>query len=100
MYTPQFKRAFNEIMQCGEKYYSRSLQKELFRKIQNSKDLLQDNPAMGVLCPSLAHTGMDFRQIVLHKFLILVYFIIEDTLFYADLWDTRRDPSQLINRLT
>ena len=49
----------------------------VYNRILSYEPLLAQNPFMGI---------------VVHKYCKLVYYVEEDTVRIADLWDTRREP--------
>ena len=94
-YTPQFSRAFDFIMSCGQHYYSQSTTKHFYDSLKLYKSLLQENPKIGALEPLLEDTGIAFSSVVLHKYFKLIYFIEGDVIYLADIWDTRRKVENL-----
>lgn len=75
-------------------------------KIRNSLavsiDLLSDNPQMGALEQLLIHTRRAYRGHTIDKLCKLIYFIDEtsSTVVIADVWDTRREPHNLMHGLS
>lgn len=63
--------------------------------------LLSDNPQMGALEQMLAHTPRAYRGHTIDKLCKLIYFIDEtsSTVVIADVWDTRREPHNLMHGL-
>ena len=54
--------------------------------------LLAANPRLGITEPLLAGRKREYRSIVVHKLFKLVYYVKDETLYIAALWDTRREP--------
>ena len=54
---------------------------------------------MGLVEPLLEGRNKVYRSLVIHKLYKLVYYVDEETIYIADLWDVRRDPDRLIARL-
>ena len=64
--------------------------------------LLSSYPFMGRVEPLLTHKKRhEYRSLVVHKHFKLVYYVDESrqTVFIADLWDTRREPARLARPL-
>lgn len=40
-----------------------------------------------------------YRSFVVHRHYKLIYYIEKDTVYIADLWDTRREPVRLSGRV-
>lgn len=97
-YTPQFNQSFDEIMNCGNSYYSQKTLLSLFNRLKEVKGLLLSNPKLGGIAHDISNVEFEYRKIVLYKYLKLIYFIIDDTIYFADIWDTRRDPSYTASR--
>ena len=49
-------------------------------------------PGIGSYEPLLVERPEGFRSVVVHRNCKLVYYVDGDTLYIADLWDTRREP--------
>ena len=64
----------------------------VYNRILSNEPLLAQNPFMGPREVLLANRSEGFRSIVVHKYCKLVYYVEEDTVRIADLWDTRREP--------
>lgn len=57
---------------------------------------LSNNPFMGPLEPLLKGRKVAYRSLVIHKLYKLVYYVDNETIYIADLWDVRRDPERLV----
>ena len=55
--------------------------------------LIARNPAVGPKEPLLAGRPEEYRSVVAHKNCKLVYYVKDDILHIAALWDTRREPA-------
>ena len=86
-------------MTCAQQFYSRGLLRKLNAEIKNTERLMTDNPQMGALELQATGREYEYRSIVLCKPFKLVYFIYEDCLYIADVWDTRQLPESLAERL-
>ena len=64
----------------------------VYDRIFSYEPLLAQNPFMGPRETLLANRPEGFRSIVAHKYCKLIYYVEEDTIRIADLWDTRREP--------
>lgn len=98
-YTHQFKKTFNEIIGCGQKYYSIKTIQSLYGSLKKAKDNLQKNPFMGQKEPLLYGFEEEYRYILVGKHLKIIYTVISNRLYFVDLWDTRQSPRDLIDRL-
>lgn len=66
-------------------------------KIEKQLGLLEVFPYMGKVEPLLVGRRFEYRSLVVHPFLKLVYYINEtkERIVIANLWDTRQEPRQL-----
>jgi len=68
------------------------------RFIQEVKDvayLLEKMPELGHFEPLLSEYTQGYRSIVINHLNKLIYYIKDDTVLIAALWDTRREPKSL-----
>ena len=73
-----------------------------YNRVKSYEPLLKSNPHMGKAEPLLAdRTRHQYRSLVIHEHFKLIYYIDlpHDTLYIADLWDTRREPSRLAEQI-
>lgn len=56
------------------------------------QQVLSQNPQIGGLELLLIHRKKEYRSIILSKLTKLVYFIENDCVIIANIWDTRREP--------
>lgn len=98
-YLPQFERALDNMLTCNRQYYSRKVLSSLVSMLRKYRDLLKDNPLMGQSEPLLQNLSVDYRYIVFSGSLKLIYFVVGDTVFFADLWDIRQSQENLKKRI-
>ena len=73
--------------------------RNLYDRLLGYEPLLAANPGLGRKEPLLEGHPKGFRSIVVHKYCKLIYYVEEDGLHIADLWDTRREPDAQANNL-
>ena len=98
-YTSLFMQAFDDLVSCGHHFFSQQTLKNLINEIQRSKRLLTNQPYIGGEEPILEGMEPRHRHIIIKPYFKLIYTIFNDTLFFVDIWDTRRDPDELSNRV-
>lgn len=64
-------------------------------KIDNRLCLLENFPCMGKIEPLLLGRRYEYRSLVVHKRLKLIYYVKDDVIYIANLWDTRKEPQRL-----
>lgn len=98
-WTISFNKEYENIFACSKDYYGVSKLKELNRKLKQTEFLLLDNPYLGKAEIMLAYHELEYRSIMLSKPFKLIYTIYEDCIYLVDIWDTRREPKKLEERL-
>ncbi len=98
-YTPLFLRAFKDITECGQDIYGPKTQVRLVAALKDCKDKLQNNPLLGAREYLLEGEELEYRHVVIQPYFKLIYTIYENTIYFSDIWDTRRDPKKLEERL-
>lgn len=85
----------------GEKEFGVKAALKMNNRIMDYVRRLADNPGMGAVEPLLQGRKKPYRSLVVHKLIKLVYYVDESrqTVFIADLWDTRREPARLARPL-
>ena len=82
----------------GQEFGQRAMQ-NLYDRLLSYEPLLAANPGLGRKEPLLEGHPKGFRSIVVHRYCKLIYYVEEDGLHIADLWDTRREPDAQANNL-
>ena len=80
------------VMKYGIREFGERTAQRLYARIMSYEPLLAANPRLGVEEPLLAGRKRQYRSLVVHKLFKLVYYVKNDTLYIAALWDTRREP--------
>ena len=86
-------RQISRVYTYGEQHFGKRAAEKTHTRIVEALHLLAANPRLGVAEPLLAGRKREYRSIVVHKLFKLVYYVKDDTLYIAALWDTRREPA-------
>ncbi len=89
-WTEQSCKALDFIMTCSRDFYSLTLLQSLRNDISRCEALLLSNPLMGAVEQELEGLDIEYRHLVLTKPFKIIYFIYEDDIYIADIWDTRQ----------
>ena len=98
------KRAETELAKCA-KYCVLTFGKKIAHKfvdsINHHAQLLSNNPHLGATERLLTDRKREYRSIVVHEYFKLIYFHNEkkSIIYIVDLWDTRREPRKLSQRV-
>lgn len=99
IWTEQANRAIEFIFTCSQNLYGHTLLRKLRKDIQKYEGLLSTNPMMGALETEIPDIDIEFRHIVMTRPFKMIYFIMDDTIYIADIWDTRQNPEHLTERI-
>ena len=72
---------------------------QFYGRVMEFNELLVHNPEIGKAEPLLEKYQLNFRSIVIHEHFKLIYYIKSQTIHIADLWDIRREPQSLVDRI-
>ena len=85
-------RQISRVYTYGEQHFGKRAAEKTHARIVEALHLLAANPRLGVAEPLLAGRKRQYRSLVVHKLFKLVYYVKDNTLYIAALWDTRREP--------
>lgn len=92
--------SLNDIMEYLFAEFGISSVIKLRDEIDNYANTLLTNPKMGIIEPILLHKKYEYRSIVVNSVNKIVYRIDSNTLYIVDIWDMRRSPENLSNRIS
>lgn len=93
------KEMWEKLSYC-EMTFGISISNRFAKEIIKTNQRLTFNPRLGKVEPLLKHlVPMEFRSLVIHPHYKLIYYIDNDEIIVVDLWDTRRNPQTLVNRI-
>ncbi len=72
---------------------------KFLKQINKNVKLLSENPYLGKIETLLDNRKQGFRSLVVNRLNKIIYYIENDTLYIADIWDTRKNPENLANRI-
>lgn len=99
IWTDEATRRFEFILTCSRDFYSKKTLRTLNEELKRNEHFLQENPRMGQVEPFTRGRSYEYRHIVLSPPFKLLYFLCQDDVYIADIWDTRQDPVALAERL-
>ena len=95
-------KVFEDALTQGMIMFGVRTSEMFYHKIKSHETLLAAHPHIGKVEPLLVHKKRhEYRSLVVHKHFKLIYYVESacDTIYIVDLWDTRREPAALTNRL-
>lgn len=98
------KKAEKELikvsMYCAE-YFGKHIAEKFIDAIDQQVERLTLHPELGFPEPLLSGRRRNYRSLIVSGHFKIVYYYDEnkDTVFIVDLWDTRREPQSLSQRI-
>ncbi len=74
---------------------------QFYQRVKMWAERLTQHPEIGSPEPLLEGRKYLYRSLIVHKHHKLIYYIdeVKQTVYIADLWDMRREPSRLSRRI-
>ena len=72
---------------------------DFFFKLNQTRKLLETNPCLGPIEPSLSDLSSNYRSIVVGHLNKMIYRVLDNCIEISDFWDVRRDPNTLAGQL-
>ena len=95
IWTPQAWKGLQQTARRIRSEYGLSARVKVMQNMLDTAALLQKHPHLGPVEPLLAHRTRLYRSIVATPLNKLIYYVGDDTIEIAAVWDTRRDPAAL-----
>jgi len=67
--------------------------------IKEYEIVLLQNPLIGLVEPLLQDRSVVYHSIVINRYNKLIYYVDSDFIYIVDIWDTRRNPDSLSDRI-
>lgn len=99
IWLPQAQKQLRQTAKYIHREFGQKVRNDFIRDVQHANMLLSDNPYIGSVEQLLADRSLKYRSYVLNRLNKIVYFINEDHVEVADLWDVRREPQKLAQRV-
>ena len=99
VYSDHFRQKLNRLMACSGGLYTQETLRNLMAQIVRSKDHLSLNPRLGAIEPLLETEEPQFRHIVIRPYFKLIYFVHNQDVVLATIWDVRQNPDALVAEL-
>lgn len=96
--NPAIDELGKTIRYIANNYGNKSVAK-FHRQLAKSIKMITNNPLSAPKELLLENEEEGFRSTVINRLNKLVYYIDNDTIIISDLWDTRKNPETLANRI-
>ena len=84
--------SFHQIETYILNKFGEKTSREFTEEVENIVDTLAIMPELGKIDPLFAHRKQLYRSIIVRRLNKIVYYIKDDTIRIAAMWDTRREP--------
>ena len=94
-------RQLDAVTVRGEQMFGQRIAAKFYWHVKSYENRLADNPYMGYPEPLLEGRDRNYRSLIVHEHFKLIYYVDEKRLilFIYALWDTRREPRKLSQRI-
>ncbi|WP_293715333.1 type II toxin-antitoxin system RelE/ParE family toxin [uncultured Parabacteroides sp.] len=101
IWSPDAEKELDDLVEYCLITFGKRTASNVYRQIKHYDTLLTQNPLMGKHEILLEKYPQGFRSIVEHSHYKLIYFIDKQNniINIVDIWDTRRAPESLVERL-
>lgn len=72
---------------------------KIYNEILDAAESLADFPQMASIELDLSEVGEEYRSLIVRKYFKLIYFIEEESIFIAAVWDCRQNPQTNIKKI-
>lgn len=99
VFTEQAKDALAAILAGEIAVMSKKELKKFYSAYEKCITVLWGNPNMGKVEYLLEGMSREYRSIVLHTYVKMIYSIEDGTIYIHDFWNTLRNPQFLVSHL-
>ena len=97
-WSDRAERAYGQIIDYVADEFRTTRARRYTAEVHKAVGKLPDNPKMGQIEPLLEGSRYEFRRLVIGHLTKVIYRIAEERIEIADVWDTRKNPKELIAR--
>lgn len=72
---------------------------KIYNEILDAAESLADFPQMASLELDLSEEGEEYRSLIVRKHFKLIYFVEDESIFIAAVWDCRQSPQTNIKKI-
>ena len=99
VWSVQAKEGLQETSNYIQKEFGKRSKQKFLDEALHVASLLERSPYLGQVESLLDEAPVEYRSIVVNHINKLVYYIHESTIEIVVLWDTRREPKTLLDKV-
>lgn len=97
-WSKKAERAYGQIVDYVADEFGTTRARRYATEVYKVVGKLPENPKMGQIEPLLEGSRYEFRRLVIGHLSKIIYRIVEERIEIADVWDTRKNPEELVAR--
>ena len=97
-WSKRAERAYGLIIDYVADEFGATRARRYITEVNKAVGKLPENPKMGQIEPLLEGSRYEFRRLVIGHLTKIIYRIAEERIEIADVWDTRKNPEELVAR--
>jgi len=97
-WSERAERAYGHIIDYVADEFGSTRAKRYTTEVYKAVGKLPENPKMGQIEPLLEGSRYEFRRLVIGHLTKIIYRIAKERIEIADVWDTRKNPEELVAR--
>ena len=96
VWSERAERAYGHIVDYVADEFGATRARQYVAEVHKSISKLPENPLMGQIEPLLEGSRYEFRRLVIGHLTKIIYCVVEERIEIADVWDTRKNPDELV----
>ena len=97
-WSKRAEKAYGQILDYVADEFGTTRARRYAAEVHKAVGKLPENPKMGQIEPLLEGSRYEFRRLVIGHLTKVIYRIAEEHIEIADVWDTRKNPEELVTR--
>ena len=97
-WSKRAEKAYGQIIDYVADEFGISRAKQYAAEVHKIVNKLPENPKLGQIEPLLEGSRYEFRRLLIGHLTKIIYRVAEERIEIADVWDTRKNPEELVAR--
>ena len=98
-WSKRAEKSYGKIIDYVAEEFGKARARRYVATVYAEVNKLGTNPGIGQGEPLLEGARYDFRRLVVEDLTKIIYRVTDDSIEIADVWDTRQDPTELVERM-
>ena len=97
-WSKRAEKAYGQIIDYVADEFGTTRARRYTAEVYKTVEKLPESPKMGQIEPLLEGSQYEFRRLVIGHLTKIIYRVAEERIEIADVWDTRKNPEELVAR--